>query len=476
MSSDPTTTSSAHSHSHSQSLAPASTHSGPQPKVQPQDSDPSAWPGAAMAALLGTVLTCLLTYPGWSSADSLAQYLQTTGALRLDDVHPPLMAALWRLTDAVVEGSGGLYLLFVTAWWSGLAATTWQLFPRTWQRWFATLVVGFWPAAFLTLAHVWKDVGMVASLLIAVAAILRWHGGGGRGSFVVALSALVCACGFRHNGLFAAWPLLAWLCWPRAGAARNRWTRTGALAVLTLVLVIAPMLIARLTGAARGDAWTVVALWDVGAMSIAQDRMLMPPELAMPDLTVDELRAGYLPYANPPIFGSGKIVLSLFVPYTDAQRAAVRRAWRDGVRTSPEAYVAHRWAMAKFLLFGYDTSVPFQLVYVPERLVVGEPATLAPLPGDDALARVARLLWTTPLFAGVVYLGLAGLALLGAMRPSRRGTRLAVVAIAVSAFANALPLAVISGSAEFRYLAWTVLAALLAAAAAWCPRPPRAQP
>jgi len=50
--------------------------------------------GAVLATLLGIVATCAAFFPGWASSDSLQQYLQATGRLRLDDVHPPLMAGL----------------------------------------------------------------------------------------------------------------------------------------------------------------------------------------------------------------------------------------------------------------------------------------------------------------------------------------------------------------------------------------------
>lgn len=433
----------------------------------------TAWRSALAAALLGIGLTCAAFYPGWASADSLQQYLTATGRLRLDDVHPPLMAGLWWLTDKVIAGSGGLFLLFVAAWWGGLVASAWALFARPWQRWLATAVIGFWPAALLMLAHVWKDVGMVAALLVATAAILRWHAGGGRASVAVALLALVLACGFRHNGVFAAWPLLVWLCWPRAGASSQVGVRVLAVCALSLVLAATPATIARLSSAARGDAWTVVALWDVGAISAATGQMLMPPSLVMPDLTADELRAGYVPYANPPIFGSGKLLLSLFVPYDDAQRAAVRAAWWDAVRAHPDVYLAHRAALSRHLLFGYDAALPHHLVYVPDRLVPADPPVLSPPPADDRAVRAAAALWTTPLFAGALYLALAALALAGALRRSRRDVRVAVVALAASAWANAAPLALIAGSAEFRYLLWTVPASLLALLAAWLPRTTR---
>lgn len=430
--------------------------------------------GAALAILLGMAATCVAFFPGWSSSDSLQQYLQAIGHLRLDDVHPPLMAGLWHIADAVWPGSAGLFVLFVAAWWIGLVASVWPLFDRAWQRGCALVLVGFWPASFLLLGHVWKDVGVGAALLLACAAILRWHRGGGRTSWAFALAALLCACGFRHNGVFAAWPLLLWLCWPRAGEASRVFVRVLATVALSALLAATPAMIARSSGAVRGDAWTVVALWDIAAISVAQDAMLMPPSLVAPDLRVDALRDGYRSWANPPLFGSGKILLSLYVPYSDAQRSELRQSWWQAVRAHPRDYLAHRAALARHLLFGYDAALPFQLVYVPERLVAdGETPHLAPLPEGDPLARFARRVWTTPLFAGVVYLALAMLAAAGALRGSRRALRMPVLALSASAWSNAAPLLLIAGSAEFRYLLWSVLASLLAVLAAWCPLPNR---
>lgn len=425
--------------------------------------------GAVLAALLGIAATCAAFFPGWASSDTLQQYLQATGQLRLDDVHPPLMAGLWHVADALWAGSAGLFLLFVAAWWIGLVASVWQLIAIAWQRWCVFAFVGFWPAAFLLLGHVWKDVGMGAALLLACAAILRWHCGGGRTPWVLALLALVCACGFRHNGVFAAWPLLLWLCWPRMGEASRVRVRVGVVIALSVLLAATPAMVSRVSGAVRGDAWTVVALWDIAAISVAQETMLMPPSVVASDLRIDELRDGYRPWANPPLFGSGKILLSLYVPYSDAQRSELRQCWWEAVRTYPHAYLAHRAALARYLLFGYDATLPFQLVYVPERLVVDEGTTrLVPLQ-DDPLVRIAQRVWTTPLFAGALYLGLAALAGAGALRGSQRSLRVPVLALSASAWSNALPLLLIAGSAEFRYLLWSVLASLLAVLAAWCP-------
>ena len=67
----------------------------------------------------------------------------------------------------------------------------------------------------------------------------------------------------------------------------------------------------------------------------------------------------------------------------------------------------------------------------------------------------------TPLFAGWIYLLVCvGVMLAGARRMARHPPAGLAAAVAASSLAYALPLALASGSAEFRYLAWPVLATL----------------
>lgn len=485
--------------------------------------DPRA---AGVAAALGTALTAAAFWPGLMSVDSAVQYAQALGLRPLDDVVPPLMTLAWRVLDAVLPGAGGMFLLLAAAWWGGLAALVAGLPLRRVAAFALVLGLGLFPPTFVVLGHVWKDVAMAAVLLWAVAAILaherqrraRWR--------LAALLALAVACALRHNAIFAALPLLAWLCWPRrpaviAAAARVSaavefapravdraraagipvheavvpvhrplqegsavgrdaiQTRSAAyrapmlgtvtFLVLACVLAATPGAFTHAVRARPTQAWTVVALWDLAALSLADGRVLIPPELTYAPLALDELRRGYVPYANPPLFDLGKIQLSLYVPYSPPKARALQRAWLQAVAARPLDYLEHRVRLARYLLFGFPRELPRELVYVPERIVLpGTPWTPPPVAADAVGWRAVEWLRATPLFAGALYLGLAALALALA----RRGTphRAAVLALAASAWANALPLLVISGSAEFRYLMWTATASLLACVFTWVGR------
>ena len=420
------------------------------------------------AAAIGVAATLALFWPGLMSVDSAVQFAQARATYPLDDVHPVLMSLLWRALDRVLEGPGALFLLFVLGWWGGLAAWAAQWPMPRWGRPALVLGVGLWPPTLLMLGHVWKDVGMSALLLWAAALIFAWRRRGSRTARTLALLALGLAAAFRHNAVFAALPLLLWWSWPRAQEAPRAWRRTALGAGLALLLAAAPGGLARLADAGPRHPWTVVALWDLAALSIDANAVKLPASvLAGPPLTVEELRAVFDPWANPRLFAVGKIKSSFYHDYTDGQLSDLRAAWWSAVRADPLAYLRHRARLTRYLMLGFPESLPRELIYVPERVQLPSThAILPPVDEDTGFWRGIASVRDSVLFAGALYLGLALLAVAIAYWRSAGEARVAIVALAASAWCNALPLAFISGSAEFRYLTWSALAGLLALALA----------
>ena len=87
--------------------------------------------------------------------------------------------------------------------------------------------------------------------------------------------------------------------------------------------------------------------------------------------------------------------------------------------------------------------------------------------------RAAEMLSTTPLLAGWPYLVIGLLALPFAWRRRRELAGITALVLIASAWLYVLPLIVLV-PAELRYLGWSCLACVLAAAVAWmAPRPIR---
>ena len=443
-----------------------------------------------LAALSGIALMLWLTWPGFYSYDSVMQFAQARGVLPLNDQHPPLMALAWRALDRLWPDflsprAGAMFALLVVGYWSALAALVWRLFDSNARRWLLFALIGLWPPAFITLCHVWKDGLAAAALLAACAGIVGWRRFGRRSGFVFAVLWLIVAASLRHNTILAAAPLALWLAWPGDGSplrasparsepapsVRHATLRTGAIAIaLCLAMAIVPPLITRATHAHQGHAWSIGALWDLAAISVQENRVLIPQNMIVGTLSVEDLRRGYVPYAAAALFDIGKIRLSFEDNFTAAELGTLRSAWLQAIRKYPGAYLQHRLACARYQFLGYPRDAIRDLTFSPMRQEL--PQMPMHLPAVDSNAPWLRMLeWLrpTPLFAGALYVAIAFIAALIAWRRRRFRDPLPSLALAASALANALPLLVIGPSAAFRYMIWSVLASLLALALALQP-------
>lgn len=425
-----------------------------------------------LAAAAGLALSLAVFWPGYLSWDSAYQWWQARHD-QFDSVHPPLLAMIWQLSDRVVEGPGGMFALQAALLWSALAMFAAALPVRPALRVSVVLVLGLWPPLFGLLPHIWKDLWTLAGFAWALALLAHELQQPHRAWRLGAVLALAFACAFRHNALTGALPLLLWIGWRELAMAAPRWSlraRSGGALALGLLLAATVWLLAALPAQ---DArvrhtermWSVVTLWDAAAVSLAENRLIYPPGLADPALTLDELRGKFVDYSNTSVYETGKLRHSFDGPYTPAQRAALDAlAWSLPTEHAP-AYFAHRWRLSQ-LLFGWDRAGrPDGLVLMPGLHAYGDNP---PLPAHSGALHATVLgglmaLVDTPLFAGWLYLlvclGVLALAVRCLRHEARAGL---AAAVAASSLAYALPLTLASGSAEFRYLAWPVLATLAA--------------
>jgi hypothetical protein len=424
-----------------------------------------------LAALLGLAVALGVFWPGYMSWDSAYQWWQARNN-SFDSVHPPLMAMIWQLTDRVVPGPGGMFALQATLLWSALAMFAAALPLRPTARVAVVLGLGFWPPLFALLPHVWKDLWTLAGFAWALALLAQDLRAPHRGWRFGALLALAFACAFRHNAITGALPLVLWIGW-REAVASPRLTpraRFGGTMLLTAAMMAAVMGLASLP-ATDGRVkhtervWSVVTLWDAAAVSLAEGALVYPPELMDPTLTLDELRGKFVDYSNTSVYETGKLRHSFDGPYTPAQREALDALAWSLPREHAPAYFAHRWRLTQLLL-GWDrAALPDGLVLMPGLHQYNDNPPVAPQ-SSAVHARVLAALQSlvdTPLFAGWIYLlACVGVMAVGIARMARDPRAGLAAAVAASSLAYALPLALVSGSAEFRYLAWPVLATLAA--------------
>lgn len=414
-----------------------------------------------LAAAAGLALVWLAFWPGYLSWDSAWQWWQArTG--ELDPGHPPVMVRVWQASRLVLPDPGGMLLLQCLAWWAAMAGFAQALGGSAWRRVLTVWLVGAWPPLLALLPHLWKDIWMLALFAGAVACLAaelpqprrRWR--------VAALALLAGGCAFRHNALPAALPLLAWIAWREWPGRRLR--VAAATLAMGLGLHLAASVANLAPGARETPVWPVVALWDIAAVSIAEDELLFPPDWVEPGLTVDDLRRDFSPFVNVPSFESGQLRLNFYYDYTPAQYAALRDAWLSLPLRHPRAYFGHRADVSAYLFGLRQEAQPDYQVLQPAIVPLRDNPAVAPPSGalhgwlQPALGR-----WVdTPLFAGWLYAALAAAVLVLAARRRRGPGDGLAAAVAGSGLLLALPLLLLAPSADFRYLAWLVAAALMA--------------
>lgn len=420
-------------------------------------------------ALLLFALTVLVFYPGYLSWDSAYQWYQArTG--QWDNVHPVVMTAIWSLTERAWPGPGGYFLLQIAAYWAGVAVLAIGLFRASRSRVAALVLLGLFPPVFALLPHLWKDIGMLVAGLWAVALLAHDAWRPSRKLRMLALIALVLACMYRHNAVPLVLPFL-WYIATRESVLLTTTHRITAAAALLVAITVVSALPNALPGVVQRQVWPITAIWDVAAVSIDENRMLLPAEITDADLSVDELRRDFVAYAAVPVFASGKIRDSVGpTAFDETQERALRAAWLNLWREHPGDYLAHRCRLAA-LMFGFDRpALPDNLILDYSITPLGD--NPAVVPADNAVQAVWQssmyALRDSPLFAFWLY-----------------GAVLAVVALSVrgrqahpllrpvlwSALLMVLPLLIAAPGADFRFLVWPVFCAALAIALRLAPIP-----
>ena len=418
--------------------------------------------------LMCLALTVAAFHPGHLSFDSSYQFWQArTG--EYSNVSPVAMTWLWSLVHRVWPGGGGMFLLNVLMFWSGVWLIACTLYSRPAHRVAATLVVAGVSPVPMILSHVWTDAALIACLTLASALILRAADRRDRIPLYGAIPLLLYGGLIRHNALPALIPLLAWwgTVFARTGPSRTRLPITkllptvlvAALAVFGLGRALDSRLVVH-----RVSAIGITQVWDLAAISLATGTMLLPDFVVPPGVTLDQLREKYTPYTCVPLYAPPHAVRDGFaMPFSASENTRLRQAWLDAVRRHPAAYAAHRFAVTRALFSRYRNDRPSDLGYIPYVVQYRDNPALAQ--NDSSLHRMA-LAWYARtvgwwISAPAPYILLAIACALLAWR--RRGDLRAdfALAMAASGLLYVAPLPLVAPSAELRYSGWLFAAATM---------------
>jgi hypothetical protein len=324
--------------------------------------------GVFYLAFLLMILTILVYYPGYMSPDSVVM-LGMARAGVTTNVYSPLMSYIWRVTDWLLPGPGGMLIFQNVIYWLALAMIAYSA-NCNWLLGILFVLSGLWIPTFAMLGTIWKDVGMQGFLLMAVAATLYGRRSGRIWPFVLAVLSLFLACGYRQNGIVAVAPMLVAVFYCVSHHVRLPRKLTEHRLVPALYTAVAgAILVAFLGGLWLLDSyklqdaklWSVAMVHDLAAISVFQNANYLPAYINRDNaLTVEDLKHMYSPlHANSLFIPESRKVLEVLDPspdkvvkYTlsDKEARELQFYWFTTVLDHFGSYLRHRLLMTERLL------------------------------------------------------------------------------------------------------------------------------
>lgn len=405
-----------------------------------------------------------MNWPGQMSWDSVAQLADGRSG-SYNSWHPPLMAFLLGLGDAVLPGAG-LFLVFQALLiLGGLLALVW-LNPRPgWWTPVAALLIVLTPQWLLFQGEIWKDMLFADAAIAGFAALAcaerRWRGG----SVALAVVLFTLAAAVRQPALvlLPVAALALGMIARRHGRSAWRW---GAGFLAATLLLSAGLTLGLALRGDRGDGAAaevrVAQAYDLTGALAREPGLALPLAHSDPALTRLLKTRGvplYTPLHNDPLSGDAAIGDAI----SAAPDGALSESWRTLVLRHPLLYLRVRAAV-----FGAVLATPqaFACHFAPVG-VAGDPDRLKALgltarirPQDRRLAGYAGLYFATPVYSHLFW-GALALSLLGWF--AWRGRAVAMTGLLSGALLFTITFVIVSIACDYRYLAFLDLAAMAAA-------------
>lgn len=392
--------------------------------------------------------------------------------------NPPFMSALMRWLGGGELATAGLvwinsmvtYLSFVLIAGSALRARRDQgMLTLSWWRVLLCLCLILNPIVFLYVGIVWKDVLFGSSLIAAIALSVAAATDSGRRAWCYAVGAMIvlaAAAKIRQQGVFmvpvlALLPLMAMI-WDRGLTVRERrLSVTVLLAVLLLGLggfgFVVSKTIAGSDGRSSSVGFQSIMKFDIAGIV---SRSTGATEALPVPITEGEraaMRATYSPTRVDYLL-SNAVVAHWLNGMSATQR---RQEWWALVRSHPEAFLAHRFAVFGDILdvHGIAQALPIH-IGIEGNVDYLKQVGMSEQRGARAVAiyRIASAFFACPIYRHWFYLlalaiGAAGIRC--AVLPSRLKSMSYVLVVAAALFyLSYLPTGI---SSDFRYLYGNVL-------------------
>jgi hypothetical protein len=423
--------------------------------------------------LLGFGIAVALNWPGQMSYDSVVQLADGRSG-QYDSWHPPVMAWLLGLFDAILAGPG-LFFAFTAALLFGAWLVLLRQGRAGWKTAIVLILIFLTPQLLLYQGEIWKDV------LFANAAIAAFAGLAGAASCwnvrrtrfiflglsVVLLSLAMLA---RQNG-FLLLPVAA-ICLGMIAAKQETigagWRCGAGLLLASLALMVCANFALSFRGdhgQGAADQLRLAQSYDlVGAIHLDPSIHLTVLEQRAPDLDAAIRKDGvalYSPHLVDTLENSDTLTNAIY----HAPQGVVFAQWRQLILTYPVVYLRQRLPV-----FGWVLAPPDLLVCHPDVVGVDGPPDEMKFLGlkphiraqDRFLYLYVAHFFHTPILSHLLF---GAMALMFLVLLARRGmpADIAIAGLQAAALLFALSFFVISIACDYRYLYFLDLAAMTGA-------------
>jgi hypothetical protein len=314
--------------------------------------------------VLGFAVFLAYAFPGYMSTDSVIQ-LDEARSGQFSNGNPPLMAAEWYVLDRIISGPILMLLLQGTLFLGGLYVLLRRFMSDRAAAWTAIGVLLF-PPVLTPMAVMWKDSQMAAYLVAGTAALVQPR----LRTRLIGLGLLTAACAFRHNAFAAVVPLVFFIFEWKPGM--RWWRRFAILGVAALLVVAATFVVSRMLTVqqvkitpAFHDIVGVIAFADEMSDEELRETLRGTPLVVTTGIQAHARKIHFARGAWRVVHGDDKI---FEYPKTDAEWAALYRAWKELALGHPLAYLAAHWDRYEEMLGGsVRTRATVWNLYLEER-------------------------------------------------------------------------------------------------------------
>jgi hypothetical protein len=285
-------------------------------------------------------------YPGVFTLDEKDIVAQGLSG-QLHDGHSPLLVQFWALTHKLKPGPSIPYLIGLVFVLVMATKLLYELLGTVLGAAASLCGLILLPPVFVALALVTKDLFFVGAMLLVVRVVARYARQPQRRTLVCALLAMQLAVLLRIDAVFALLPVALYL---GSIVGRTRNVKPAATAILSLVgsglvliaLLAGTKLFAQVVLRAKPlHAEQVMMLFDLSAISLAQDRVLIPASRhAAAGFPLTLIRARFDNANSDELIWSKDSHQLIYAP--GANHAELHQSWRQAVMTYPASYLRFR--------------------------------------------------------------------------------------------------------------------------------------